>query len=84
MKRLPKLGQSVWMTDRNFTGSGYVVDVFSNGEAADITIRDIHGRCWTAKKEKLHKPKTFGRCPNCNQSNVTVSPDEYCDYCHEN
>lgn len=70
------------MTSRQFTGSGVVVDVFSTGEAADITIRDCHGRCWTGKKESMHKPKHFGRCPYCNEMMVTVSPDGYCDNCH--
>jgi hypothetical protein len=37
------------MTSRKFTGSGIVVDVYSIGEAADITIRDRDGRCWTGK-----------------------------------
>jgi len=84
MKRIPKIGSSVWMTSREFTGSGIVVDVHTLGEAADITIRDRDGRCWTGKKEKMHRPKMFGRCPYCNEMCVTVSPDGYCDNCHTN
>lgn len=84
MGRIPKLGTAVWMTSRQFTGSGYVVDVWSDGQAVDITIRDREGRCWTGKKENMHRPKCFGTCPYCKEHNVSVSPDGYCDNCHTN
>jgi hypothetical protein len=53
MKRLPQIGISVWMESDVFTGIGTVIDIYSVGQAAEITIRDDKGRCWTSKKESL-------------------------------
>ena len=53
MKRIPKIGSKVWVTSRKFTGAGVVIDVFSKGEAAEITVRDSLHRCWVGTKERM-------------------------------
>lgn len=82
MKRIPRAGSLVWVYTRDYTGSAAVVDVFSQGEAADITVRDPWGRCWTVKKEQLERSSGFGTCPNCKERNVSISPDGYCNECY--